>query len=693
MGLPLHTMLKKMNLSSDRQRLIVYVVLIALSLFVFSQVGQFDFITFDDPVYVVDNPSIQSGFTMDGVIWAFGTIHAEFWHPLTWLSLMLDYQLFGLNAGGYHITNLMLHILSTLMLFWLLHRMTGAVWRSAFVAALFAIHPLHVETVVWIAKRKDVLSAFFWMLTLCLYVYYTEKPVIKRYLFVFLSFACALMSKPMAVTLPVIMIVLDYWPLKRFASKKENPVFWQVKEKLRFFMLSAVFSLITIFAQYDKYIKHAETSFDSRLANAPVSLTTYLAKTLWPYDLAVFYPFSYQLPAWQTAGSIALILAISVAVILAAKRLPYLLVGWLWYVLAVLPVLDIFRSSARAMSDNYTYLPAVGLYVMAAWGIPDLFCQKQIRRKILWPAGIAVAAMLSVLAWQQCSYWQNSFKLFNHALHVTKDNYLAYNQRGNVYSKSQQYPPAIADFNEAIRIKPDYAFAFNNRGNTYLQLGRYQQAISDYSEAIRLNPDYARAYYNRGFTYGIHMGRYQRAIDDLNEAIRREPDAPDIHLTRGIVYSNLGGQELACLDYQKACDLGNCKLLDMALGKGECLAADLQPHDSGYYHNSGISYFKRGQYRIALGYFTHAIHFKKDFANAYHNRGTTYSELGRYQHAVADFNESIRLNPGYPDAYKNRGIAYLLQGEKEQGCSDFKKACALGDCKLLELAESKGDCR
>ena len=442
-----------------------------------------------------------------------------------------------------------------------------------------------------------------------------------------------------------------------------------------------------------KYIKHAETSFDSRLANAPVSLTTYLAKTLWPYDLAVFYPFSYQLPAWQTAGSIALILAISVAVILAAKRLPYLLVGWLWYVLAVLPVLDIFRSSARAMSDNYTYLPAVGLYVMAAWGIPDLFCQKQIRRKILWPAGIAVAAMLSVLAWQQCSYWQNSFKLFNHALHVTKDNYLAYNQRGNVYSKSQQYPPAIADFNEAIRIKPDYAFAFNNRGNTYLQLGRYQQAISDYSEAIRLNPDYARAYYNRGFTYGIHMGRYERAIDDLNEAIRREPDAPDIHLTRGIIYSNLGGQELACLDYQKACDLGNCKLLDMALGKGECLAADLQPHDSGYYHNSGISYFKRGQYRIALGYFTHAIHFKKDFANAYHNRGTTYSELGRYQHAVADFNESIRLNPGYPDAYKNRGIAYLLQGEKEQGCSDFKKACALGDCKLLELAESKGDCR
>jgi len=630
---------------------------------------------------------------MDGVIWAFGTIHAEFWHPLTWLSLMLDYQLFGLNAGGYHITNLMLHILSTLMLFWLLHRMTGAIWRSAFVAVLFALHPLHVETVAWVAKRKDVLSAFFWMLTLCLYVYYTEKPVVKRYLFVFLSFACALMSKPMAVTLPVVMMLLDYWPLKRFASKHENPVSWQIKEKLRFFMLSAVFSLITIYAQYDKYIKHAETSFDARLANAPVSLMTYLTKTFWPHDLAVFYPFSDQLPFWQVAGSTMLITVISLAVIIAAKRMPYLLVGWLWYVITILPVLDIFRSSFRAMSDNYTYLPAVGIYMMAAWGIPVLFQEKQIRSTILWPAGIAVTVMLSALAWQQCGYWQNSFKLFNHALHVTKDNYLAYNQRGNVYSKSQQYPPALADFNEAIRIKPDYSFAYNNRGNTYARVGRHQEAIRDYSEAIRLNPDYARAYYNRGLTYGMYMGQYQRAIDDLNEAVQIEPDFPDLYLARGMIYSNLGGKELGCLDYKKACDLGNCTLLDRSLAQGACRVAELQQHNGEYYHNRGIAHFKLGRHLIAVAYFSQAIRLKQGNADAYHNRATAYSELGQYQRAIADYHESIRLKPDYADAYKNRGIAYLLQGEKEQGCSDFKKACALGDCKVLDLAQRKGDCR
>jgi len=550
-----------------------------------------------------------------------------------------------------------------------------------------------VETVAWVAKRKDVLSAFFWMLTLCLYVYYTEKPVVRRYLFVFLSFACALMSKPMAVTLPVVMILLDYWPLKRFASKHENPVSWQVKEKLRFFMLSAVFSLITIYAQYDKYIKHAETSFDARLANAPVSLTTYLAKTLWPYDLAVFYPFSNQLPFWQVAGSAMLIMVISLAVIIAAKRMPYLLIGWLWYVITILPVLDIFRSSFRAMSDNYTYLPAVGIYMMAAWGIPALFQAKQTRSTILWPAGIAVTAILSVLAWQQCGSWQNSFNLFNHALHVTKDNYLAYNQRGNVYSKSQQYPPAIADFNEAIRIKPDYSFAYNNRGNTYARVGRHQEAIRDYSEAIRLNPGYARAYYNRGLTYGIYMGQYQRAIDDLNEAVRIEPDFPDLYLTRGMIYFNLGGKELGCLDYKKACDLGNCTLLNMSLDQGACRVAGLQQHNGEYYHNRGNDYFKLGRHLIAVAYFSQAIRLKQDNADAYHNRATAYSELGQYQRAIADYHESIRLKPDYPDAYKNRGIAYLLQGEKEQGCSDFKKACALGDCKVLDLAQRKGDCR
>ena len=322
-------MINKINISSRTQILSIYIILIAATLAIFWQLNQFDFITLDDPVYVTLNRNIQSGITLDGFRWAFFTTYAEFWHPLTWLSLMFDYQIYGSNAGGYHMTNLILHILSTLLLFWLLNRMTETIWKSAFVTALFALHPLHVESVAWISERKDVLSGFFWMLTLCMYVYYTEKPAMKRYLPVLFAFVCALMSKPMVVTLPVIMILLDYWPLKRFESKKDNFILWQLREKLPFFVLSAVFSIITFYAQPSAPAKIFPLS--SRLANAPLSFVTYLFKTFWPLDLSVFYPFPSQIQVWKVLCASLLIFLISAAVILAVKQLPYLFVGWLWY--------------------------------------------------------------------------------------------------------------------------------------------------------------------------------------------------------------------------------------------------------------------------------------------------------------------------------------------------------------------------
>ncbi len=301
---------------------------------------------------------------------------------------MLDYQLYGLNAGGYHLTNLILHILSALFLFWLFNRMTGAVWKSAFVAAIFALHPLHVESVAWISERKDVLSAFFWMLTLCLYVYYTEKPVIKRYLLVLFCFVCALMSKPMVVTLPVIMILLDYWPLKRFESKITGnnltevlPVkvsLWPLWEKIPFLILSAVLIVMTLYSPDKPSVK--VFPLGSRIANMPVSVMTYLEKTLWPRDLAIFYPFSEQLPIWQVLGAAAGILVISAAVIIMMRRLPYLFVGWLWYAITLLPVIGIFQVGGFSMADRYHYLPSIGIAVMLAWGIP-LFLKAKIRAK------------------------------------------------------------------------------------------------------------------------------------------------------------------------------------------------------------------------------------------------------------------------------------------------------------------------
>ncbi len=594
-------MLNKINISPKEHILIIYFVLAAITLAVYWQVNQYDFVNLDDYVYVTQNSHIQSGIKLEGIRWAFSTTYAEFWHPLTWLSLIIDYQLFGLNAGGYHITNLILHILSSLLLFWLFNRMTKAVWKSAFVAALFALHPMHVESVAWISERKDVLSAFFWMLTLCLYIYYTKKPVIRRYLLVIFSFVCALMSKPMVITLPVIMILLDYWPMERFQSQKGHLILWQLKEKTPFFILSAVFSVVNLYAHFKPSVKYYP--FYYRIVNAPVSFVTYLGKTFWPHQLACYYPLSLQIPIWQVLGFALLIIFISVAVIAMVKRFPYLFVGWLWYAITILPVIGIIKISSFAMADRYYYLPSVGIAVMLAWGIPPLIKSENMRKNILLPAGIAFLAIMAVLSWQQCRYWKNSTELSNHALRVTKDNDVAhgilayalfgegkieeaiehaneairlnhnndkaYEDRGVFYFKLGQYQRALENVNEAVRLKTDYAPRYYLRGNMYNNLGQYQRAIKDYNEAIRLKPDFAEAYNERGSAY-LKLGQYQRSIKDYDEAIRLKQDYADAYNNRAFVYLNQEKKELGCGDAQKGCELGNCRILEGAKVRGFC---------------------------------------------------------------------------------------------------------------------------
>jgi tetratricopeptide (TPR) repeat protein len=570
---------------------------------------------------------------------------------------MFDYQLHGLNAGGYHLTNLILHVMSALLLFWLFNRMTGVIWKSAFVAALFALHPLHVESVAWIAERKDVLSAFFWMLTLCLYVYYTEKPVIRRYLPVLFCFVLALMSKSMVVTLPVVMLLLDYWPLDRLLSrkivtnmpevmsvptnqgKKKNKLkqealkkkispprvqklsepriagiipLWQLREKIPFFILSIVLVIITLYTPDTYDLSNTpdlkQFPFISRLANAPVAFVTYLEKTFWPHNMAVFYPFPDQIPLWQVLGASLLILIITTAVIVMMKRLPYLFAGWMWFGITIAPVIGIIQisiSAPYAMADRYHYLPSIGLAVMMAWGIPALIKSEEIRKKILFPTGIAFLIIMSVLTWQQCGYWKNSIILFNQTLQVTKNNYLAHNNFGLALFEEGKIEEAIDHYNEAIRILPDYIYAFFNRGNAYGDLGQYQRAIDDFNEAVRLKPDYALFYNNRGTIYD-DLGQHQRAIEDYNDAIRLKQDYTDAYFNRGIIYGR---------------------------------------------------------------------------------------DLGQYQRAIEDFNEAIRLKPDYAGGYSNRGIAYFMQGSSKPGCFDAQKACELGVCNTLEWAKGKGYCR
>jgi protein O-mannosyl-transferase len=479
----------------------------------------------------------------------------------------MDYHIHGLNAGGCHFTNLILHLGSVLLLFWLFSRMTGELWRSAFVAALFALHPLHVESVAWIAERKDVLSAFFWMLTLCLYMRYTEKPKRTRYIATAVCFICGLMSKPMVVTLPVVMMLLDYWPLKRFhrGESESNIAVWQLKEKLPFFALSAISIFITLHAPAAH--PHKLFPLSSRFANGAVSFVTYLGKTFLPSNLAVFNPFPKQFPFWQVSGAAVLIIILSIAAIAMMKRLPAVFVGWSWYMVAILPVIGIIQTWYHAMSDRYHYLPSIGIAVMLAWGVPPLIKNEALRQKILFPGVIAVLAIMAIMTRRQIHFWQNSIELWSHALQVTRNNTLAYNNLGTALSAKGNYEEAIVNFSKALHLSPDFAFyenkkivsfsvideseLYGNRGIAYAHLGWHPRAFADFDEAIRLNPDGADNYYNRGTAYA-GLSRFQLAIADFSEAIRLKPGVALFYNSRGVACARFGLYQNAMADFDKA---------------------------------------------------------------------------------------------------------------------------------------------
>ncbi len=398
-----------------RREILICLFLVLATLTVYWQVGNYEFVNFDDDKYIIENFHVQKGLTRDSVIWAFTATHVSNWHPLTWLSHMLDFQLYGLNPSGHHLTNVFFHLVNTLLLFLVLKLMTGALWRSGLVAALFAVHPLHVESVVWVAERKDVLSTLFWMLTLWAYLGYTKRPGVKRYLVILLAFALGLMAKPMLVTLPFVLLLLDYWPLKRIelgqsaiglpaasqpstiANKPGAQAFRLLLEKTPMFVLAAVSSVVTFIVQKSGGAVGAlETyPFKIRMANALLSYVIYLKKMIWPQNLAVFYPHPGQsLPMWQAAGAGLLLVVVSIAVIRAGRRYPYLPVGWLWYVGTLVPVIGLVQVGDQAMADRYTYVSLIGLFIVVAWGVPD------VARS--WRYGKCPRCSAKLALWQIC---------------------------------------------------------------------------------------------------------------------------------------------------------------------------------------------------------------------------------------------------------------------------------------------------
>ncbi len=745
-----------MNTHSSKYKLIICIVLAVVTLAVYGQVNKFDFVNFDDPLYIQENHHIQSGVTPDSVRWAFGTKYNDLWNPLVWLSFMFDYKLFGLNAGGYHVTNLILHILSALLLFWLFHRMTGAIWKSAFVAAFFALHPLHVESVAWVSERKDTLSAFFWMLTLCLYVRYTEKPVIQRYLHVLFFFACALMSKPMVVTIPVVMILLDYWPLKRFEPQTEGllknahlpccaanrtaqrikiyasrfgflralhlsifeqslknevsiggTIRRQLKEKAPFFILSVV---TVIIALYNPDVSTGKLiPLGDRIANALVTFVIYLEKTFLPLNMAVYYPFPSHIPVGQVMGAVLLIVLITVSAIVMMKRLPYLFVGWFWYAITIAPVIGIIQisiSAPYAMADRYHYLPSIGLAVILAWGIPSLIKRDDIRKKVLFPAGVTVMALLAILAWKQCGYWKNSTTLWNHALTVTKNNAVAYGNLGIVLSDEGKYLEALSFLDKAISINPDLNLLYINRGVVYAELGRYRDAFDNFNQALLLKSCNAYFFKARGTVF-YKMGQHENAAQDFSRAITLEPDRFDLYYLRGNSSFEAGRYPQALEDYNRAIGLypqstdalsrrGTIYLKDglhrQALSDFNTVIA-LSPGYYRAYNNRANIYTQTGQYRLAMEDLNHALRLEPGYIGARYNRAILLAKTGQYQKAVEDFSRVIQDKPDDMGSYNGRATVYLNTGKIEAGCGDARKACSLGDCGLLQSARVKEICR
>ena len=651
--------------------------LVLATIAVYWQVQNHDFVTLDDPFYVTENQHVKAGLTGETVIWAFTTTHAANWHPLTWISHMVDCMLFGLEPGNHHLTNLFFHVCNTLLLFIVLRRMTGEVWKSGFVAALFALHPLHVESVAWVSERKDVLSTLFWMLTLWAYSSYAKNPGLKKFLPVLFFFSLGLMAKPMLVTLPFVLILLDYWPLGRFRMERFHFPAHVIREKLFLFILAAISGVITLLAQHRG---GAVESLDvlpltARMGSASASYVSYLAKMVWPHHLAVYYPHPGALHMWKVLGACLVLAGISVAVIRAARRYQYLAVGWFWYMGTLVPVIGLLQVGSQAMADRYTYVPFIGLFIIVAWGIPDLLKDWRYRKSALASfAGILIAALM-MSSWFQVQYWRNSINLYEHALEVTTDNAMVHNLLGHVLFQKGEVDEAIVHFSETLRINPRYVSALNNLGNALEKQARVNEAIVYYLKALQVDPEFSDAHNNLGNALAA-QGKHKEAMRHYAEALRIKPDFVKAHNNLGLALEREGDIEKATHHYVKA--------------------LRLNPHYAEAHYNLGNALAHQGSFEEAVEHYFEALRINPGFAEAHNNLGNVFLNQRKLKEAVSHYAEALRLEPDHTQAHHNleKASAALTRIEKDiartQKSLKRKPGNPALHCKLGALWYSKG---
>jgi tetratricopeptide (TPR) repeat protein len=520
-------------------------VLAAITFAVFGQTAGFGFVNFDDDLYVYDNAKVAGGLSLRGLAWVFTHADCSLYHPLTMLSLMADYQLHGLHAGGYHLTNVLLHTASVILLFLILRQMTGALWRSAFVAAVFAIHPLRVESVAWVAERKDVLSGFFFMLTLGAYVHYVRNPKsVARYLMVATAFVLALLSKPTVVTLPFVLLLLDYWPLQRVEPRKLSGL---VLEKLPLLALAAGACVLTVLAAGKEIASNDNFSMPARIGNTVVSYAVYLRQMVWPEGLAVFYPQPDKgYPLWTVALSFLLLALMTGGVLAFRRKRRWLLAGWLWYLAMLTPMIGMVQAGTFAHADRMTYLPQIGIYMAVTW----LAAEWRVSRVALGSLMTGVLAVLMVCAWQQTAYWQNSKTLWTHTLACTTDNATAHNNLGIHLLEEGRVDEALLHFQAALQIRPGYADGHFNLGLALRQEGRVDEAISQYQNALQIRPRYAAAHNNLGLAF-LQKGKVDEAIAHFQNALQIKPGYADAHFNLGNALQQKGRVDEAISQYQE----------------------------------------------------------------------------------------------------------------------------------------------
>ena len=497
-------------------------LLAAATLFVFLPITTFDFVHYDDPTYVFKNPAVQQGLNAESLAWAFTTNHASNWHPLTWVSHMLDHTLFQLKPAGHHLTNLLLHTLNALLLFLLLLKMTEKQWQSLFVAALFALHPLHVESVAWISERKDVLSAFFWMLTLLAYTGYARRPNATRYLFVMLAFALGLLAKQMLVTLPFVLLLLDVWPLQRFQAKKMLRL---IIEKLPLFALSALMSVV-IFLVQQQGMAVKPLALTVRIANALTACMQYIGKMFWPTDLTVLYLQTGNAATRNTAYltfAAVVLMGLSALALIFAKKLGYLFTGWFWYLGTLVPVAGFIQIGYHSHADRYTYIPLIGLFMIIAWGVPELISGWRIKRWLLPLLAGLVLSLLIATTITQLSYWRNSQTLFEHTLKVQPNNYVIHNNLGKYFNKQGEKEKAYVHILKAVQLNPNYTKARYNLGCLLAADGMIDEAESSFRKVLTIDPNNVKSHTKLGRVLLI-QGKTDDAIEHLKKAFSFDPD-------------------------------------------------------------------------------------------------------------------------------------------------------------------------